>query len=66
MKWPLVGKKPNANSEYNEQRERTALRLLRRVLRDDASVQQKWDKRKQLRLKNMLSHLGRENTIKKI
>lgn len=63
----LVGKRMNvASKESFERHSRTLYRAMKRMLRDDADIQNRWDSRKRKRLQDNVKDFGCQDASKKI
>lgn len=63
----LIGKRLNTCSQKElERRGQAVLRGFKRMLRDDASIQKRWDCRKRLRLEKSLQNFGSADKSRKI
>lgn len=54
------------NTASKEEPGRRFLQVLKRILRDDASIQKRWDCRKRLRLGKSVKNFGSKDKMRKI
>ena len=65
--FPLIGKRMNvASKESLEDEGRAIIRAMKRIIRDDTGIQNRWDGRKRKRLQDSVKDFGCQDALKKI